>query len=335
MTNEILPSLFDSKAREESHDGLAELEKLLVEIFALPAVRKQRTWDDFPPLPLLLSLVDTAIDRKEPLSRKWPAARLTQVRHAIEYAIFLVLDRSLRAMTVNPHQVLFERIYQSFGEFPTVLSLNYDIIADNTLLQLSDLTGQRGFADFGCDIATESYRKNLTATLLLKLHGSLNWLYCAACHRMDVALSQSERDTIKVFPGDVWLEKRFGLTLCRTCKSQTGSVMITPTYRKDYRNPHVARIWYEAERALRNARRVIFIGYSLPEDDVEVIYLLKRGLHGLPAENITVVEMKSKSGQHLNVARRYRQIFGDGIDWHATGFAGWLKTAGPKLGPAG
>jgi hypothetical protein len=60
-------------------------------------------------------------------------------------------------------------------------------------------------------------------------------------------------------------------------------VMITPTQKKDYRSPHVARVWYEAERLLRQANQGVFIGYSMPEDDVEVVYLLKRGLSDLTA----------------------------------------------------
>ena len=46
----------------------------------------------------------------------------------------------------------------------------------------------------------------------------------------------------------------------------------------------------EAEQLLRSAERVVFIGYSLPEDDVEVVYLLKRSLAHLTADRITVVE---------------------------------------------
>ncbi len=66
--------------------------------------------------------------------------------------------------------------------------------------------------------------------------------------------------------------------------------MIAPTHFKDYRNPHLAQVWYEAERVLREANKVIFIGYSLPDDDVEVVYLLKRSLAHLEPECITVVE---------------------------------------------
>lgn len=66
-------------------------------------------------------------------------------------------------------------------------------------------------------------------------------------------------------------------------------VMITPTQREDYRNPHITQVWYKAEELLRSASTALFIGYSMPAADVEVIYLFKRGLEHLPAQAITVV----------------------------------------------
>ena len=89
--------------------------------------------------------------------------------------------------------------------------------------------------------------------------------------------------------------------------------MIAPTHFKDYRNPHLAQVWYEAERVLREAEKVIFVGYSLPDDDVEVVYLLKRSLAHLPPECITVVENRSgksaaRSIRDHAVGRRYRTL---------------------------
>lgn len=332
MTNEILPRMFGPGKPPRRERPVDTLERLLVEVFAVPEDRKTRSADSFPPLPLLLSLIDTALDRKEPIAPQWPAERLVEVRREIEYSFYRVLRDALSVIRTNPHEELFKRIRKSFGALPTVISLNYDLLADNTLLDLSGPPGRRQFADFACDISTDVYRNNRSSTLLLKIHGSLSWLYCPSCHRMDVAISPEERATMKVFP-ELVLEKRFEPMPCADCSASMGSVMITPTYRKDYRNAHISRIWYEAERALRAAQRVIFIGYSLPEDDVEVIYLLKRGLQGIDPKNITVVEKKNKEKRHLEVAKRYRQLFGEAIDWQEDGFDGWLRKVDRKLLP--
>jgi hypothetical protein len=79
-------------------------------------------------------------------------------------------------------------------------------------------------------------------------------------------------------------------------------------------------------------RNVVFVGYSLPDDDVEVVYLLKRSLaHITNSKQITVVEYCQTN---LNVARddhpvgrRYRAIFGD-VDWTAAGLDAWLASPG-------
>jgi hypothetical protein len=102
--------------------------------------------------------------------------------------------------------------------------------------------------------------------------------------------------------------------------------MITPTQKKDYRNPHIARVWFKAEEILRSASAVTFVGYSMPPDDVEVVYLFKRGLEHLSAEKITVIEADSqhRAVDEHEVGQRYQSVFGPGIKWHTCGFSGWL-----------
>ena len=115
---------------------------------------------------------------------------------------------------------------------------------------------------------------------------------------------------------------------CGECGTFVRPVLITPTHLKDYRNPHISRIWYSAARALREAKRVIFIGYSMPDDDIEVVYLFKRGLAHLKPRDITVVEQAGKGNAALDaspVGRRYRALFGEQIDWWPRGFAPWIE----------
>ena len=110
---------------------------------------------------------------------------------------------------------------------------------------------------------------------------------------------------------------------CRDCGTYVTPVMISPTHLKDYRNPHISQVWYQADRALRRANRVVIAGYSMPWDDVDVIYLFKRSLGDLPAKDITVVgwdEARRPAREHP-VGQNYVKIFGEGIDWHPEGFA--------------
>jgi hypothetical protein len=122
-------------------------------------------------------------------------------------------------------------------------------------------------------------------------------MYCSQCHHLEIGWSSKRGSPSRIGQflfrplDDQYAHK----SQCPECKTRLRPILITPTHRKDYRNPHLARVWYEAERALQRANRVIFVGYSLPDDDVEVIYLLERSL-GMPnptplaPQQITVIE---------------------------------------------
>ena len=325
LTNEILLEAFRRRGSfgggSFGVDYINLLERFLQENFHLTTDAIARGQDDYPALPLLLSLIDLGIDKGQPFkpltgATQWhPEAKrtdyvsLAKVRRALEYAISAVLEDMLAGVIPEHHQTLISKVFD--GEMqPAVISFNYDLIIDRTLQR-------SGFLDYGCDIRTEEFQQRIdnSSGLLLKLHGSLNWLYCPGCHRLEAKWYKIAHMLDQQRP-------------CPDCGTRRQAVLITPTYFKDYRNPHLTKIWYEAEKLLRCASHVYFIGYSLPDDDVHITYLLKRSLAHLPASAITVVEMdKCKRSLKDNpVGSRYRILFGDGIDWHPEGMEEWLTT---------
>jgi hypothetical protein len=86
---------------------------------------------------------------------------------------------------------------------------------------------------------------------------------------------------------------------------------------------------------MKEANRAIFIGYSLPTDDVEIAMLFKRGLNHIGRDRITVVEYVDgdidKAGDRRTplanhpTGQRFKSLFGPDLDWHTTGFEGWLS----------
>jgi len=332
LTNEILPGAFEPAVRREIEREyyIDLLDRFLIENFHLPQRQAERTESDYPALPLLLSLVDTAIDRNQPMGVGWTVDLLRQVRRALQYMVFALLEYKLRQLTHNYYADLLDALDPTHNATPTVISLNYDIIVDNAMVKHS-----RFLPDYGCDITTERYKAQPHRGSLLKIHGSLNWSYCPSCDRLDLGVSESGRtykmldELYQVNP----LEPRYSCHgfPCPHCSTFVEPVLITPTQLKDYRNPHVRTVWTLAEQALRGAERAIIVGYSLPDDDLDVIYLLKRGLGQLAnraSRNITVVERTSDDamraiGKHP-VGRRYRSMFGSDIDWRTDGFEGLI-----------
>lgn len=344
LTNEIMP--YGLQYAGEREDYLHTVHQFLGDHFPITSVPDAQGQRRYPSLITVLSLLDMAIDRRHPMPgrRTWDLNELATARQAFDYLIFAALDHALQNSAGDQHEVMIRRLTKENGE-PTVITLNYDIIADNAIAKLNEeaLDGRGLFPDYGCRISNKYVAEYRQHGALYKLHGSLNWLYCPHCKRLDLGLSQDSRRTVKALmtlyqehenKGDKaesdTLRARYTCkgSPCRSCGEPVQPVMISPTQLKDMRNHHLISVWAEAEQALRAADRVVFIGYSLPDDDLNVAYLLKRGLYDLPADRITVVERAGKNNRLVDdhpTGQRFQGLFGAGIQWCADGFDGWLK----------
>lgn len=332
LTDEILPAIHGYAAEAGAGAGMARLRQFLEQEFHVSVGAPKA---HYPGLPLLLSLVDVALDLRQDFNERWDLSALADLRQQIEFGIWEVLEEKLERAPTNNHFQLFDRLYPSGGEEPCVISTNYDLIADTTLMFFSSArSGEERLPGYRCAIKTFPEPHTFaTFGTLLKLHGSLNWAYCKTCRRMQLGAS-SGKLYLKV------MERLAGQDLssmftpdgepCPTCATRLRPLLLAPSHMKDYRNPHLTQVWYEAERVLREAKRVVFVGYSLPEDDVEVIYLLKRSLSRADV-SITVIDYDGDpevAAVDHPVGRRFRTLFGDRAEWCARGLDGWLA-AGP------
>jgi hypothetical protein len=333
LTNEILPQILARGTTTAVADFAGRLPRLNLFLQELFHVAPGADRDSYPGLPLLMSLIDTALERRQGLHPAWDTHATSEMRHAIELAIFDVLEAALLNAQTNNHWTLVQSLFPAPAE-PCVISTNYDLTIDTAIMGNSEQRLPDGrLPDYHCAISTPFYKNDWPHFgTLLKLHGSLNWLHCKTCRRLEIGASESRR-FLKVLGRLIGpaLEQTYAAdgSPCPTCQTSLRPLLVPPSHLKDYRNPHLAQVWYEAERVLRESNRVIFIGYSLPDDDVEVIYLLKRSLAHLPPGQITVVEYDPANpvlGSHP-VGRRYRTLFGDGIDWHPEGMDFWLHKA--------
>lgn len=328
LTEEILPHII---LRKDLAPQLGEFAEFLRETFHTGVASGEA---EYPSLPLLMSLLDTAIARKQSFLGRWDLQGVTRMRRAVELGIFQVLEDELKKAPTTNHYQLLSQLFPATDP-PCVVSMNYDLIIDTSMMFYSASNNQPAlFPDYRCDIQTQFYRDQPRYFgTLLKLHGSLNWMYCSTCQRLDLGASASML-YVKIMgkllteEGMTELESAYasGNMPCPNCNTTLEPLLIAPSHLKDYRNPHISRVWYEAERVLRQCDRAIFIGYSLPSDDVEVVYLLKRSLGHLCPTQITVIQ---RDGLPLNaspVRRRYHALFGN-VDWHSDGLDAWLGLA--------
>ena len=203
LTDEILPAALNGEMAhddrttlvEDREELLALTREFLEDCFNVPVQNNIIRKDDCPSLPLVLSMLRRSLELGKPIG-KWDGKRLVKAKRAIEYSVFAVIEAALRRIRQNRqlHRNLLEPLYHNDRNIePTVISLNYDVIVDNAMFFLSDRYQNLRPPDYRANIDTQVYKNHLsfgTFGNLLKIHGSLNWLYCGTCQRLDLYVSE-------------------------------------------------------------------------------------------------------------------------------------------------
>jgi hypothetical protein len=151
---------------------------------------------------------------------------------------------------------------------------------------------------------------------LLKLHGSLSWRYCQRCQRLVI-------DPLHHVAG----ERKLGATCLCTCRYS--ELIVTPGFVREYRNVHLLTIWREALLTLARAAQWIFVGYSMPADDVGIRTLLLKARcvrHDVGGE-APLVTIVTGSDRRVETLARYRGILPQ-AELHAGDFGDFVRRGG-------
>lgn len=162
-----------------------------------------------------------------------------------------------------------------------VITSNYDVAIEQVFgfgvdveSKVTDLA-----IDFGFDWTWPSnryppkiIRRPQTPTRrLYKLHGSTNWLRCGLCDRMyinpevDIAVYAYERDS---HPNNQ----------CHCGHAKLEVQIVSPSFVREVRSPNLISVWQRALDWLRRADDWIVIGYSFPDEDLNIRSLFTRAL---------------------------------------------------------
>lgn len=138
-----------------------------------------------------------------------------------------------------------------------------------------------------------------------KLHGSLNWLRCDQCEH--------------VYINPDWpiatlsIEKKSYATTCHCGYYPLSHLLVTPSLVRDIRETNLLQIWRHALELLRTAKKWIFVGYSLPAEDIAIRSILQRAYYGRgPGKHkphVFVVDFSKDGKENGNLKRRYRELF--------------------------
>ena len=154
----------------------------------------------------------------------------------------------------------------------TFITTNYDTLLDDAIDSEAIITGRGtgSVIDYGLSSLVtadeDSYAEHRKFSCY-KLHGSLNWLFCPVCNILDITYAST---------GVTRLIDEPDAARCPTCETLRTPVIVPPSYYKDISNVHLAVVWNRAFRAVQDADQIIFCGYSFPDADMHVKYLIKR-----------------------------------------------------------
>jgi hypothetical protein len=203
---------------------------------------------------------DTSIPSKLSL-----LGQLTEVRDLVVQALCVSLgsyDWNVTSPSSAPSTT--KRFMNVVRPDDLLITTNWDLLLDSARdEQFGTCKGDYGTG--ATNVVFENVRAHPDGARprLLKLHGSLSWRYCPRCQRLVI-------DPRNHVAGD-----RSSHPNCE-CSYPFSELIVTPGFVREYRNVHLLNIWREALLALAFADEWIFIGYSLPPDDVGIRALLMR-----------------------------------------------------------
>lgn len=268
--------------------------------------------DDYVDVEKFFTYLEIEIERN-------PAPQLFQLRHDFLYVIQRVLLKS--SINIKPADGDYEIFASKLNKKDTIISFNWDLLLDDVLHRKSILKKYLEDEPNGTltRVQYNNYVTDLSAygeqTLgnisihrpykqwgeergyLLKLHGSIDWYFCA---------NEACRAYQKVFP----LLSPEKVHYCAECHEKIGYLIIPPILNKSYRQyPLIRRIWNLAAKELSIANEIILWGYSLPPTDFYASWLLTQGRHSnlqkLTIINPELINQKTKRGRITFIKKFY------------------------------
>ena len=276
------------------------------------------------------NLLDYIIQQGKSPCSKYNLEQIIELRKHLLHLIIQEFQKSLEISEPRIHEMFIEKIKDSDS---SIISTNYDILIDSALSKIGLNYGPKartwilgGLNDIGGlqrpGIYDPGFPLNQGRIVLLKIHGSLNWLYCSKCDEVDVTI---DKGAVRIVTGPYYCINKY-------CTNKYESLLITPTMFKNYENRFIRETWECAEKALIDANRLVFIGYALKDEDYQIRCLLMKALLNKTSgyNDIIVIERKPenrKDEKYLeeSIKKKYEDLYGR-VDFRPIGFTGYIDS---------
>lgn len=309
---EYLPQGQDLLAMILNND-YGELENFLNEVFRVDRALPICT---MPTINEVLDTIEIALEREDALIPTYKSERLRKIKKSMIIKMIQFFADNNELNEENNYIRFVKNIIEMLnkGEIEEVsfITLNYDLFLDNALIKEIGLEN----IEFGINFANDNknkekrekvFQKIRNPIKLIKYHGSLDWMYCPYCN--------------KVYQKDIYRTLSRDRLQCNKDFTELDWLLYPPMQEKDFKNDIWMRLHSMTEDILRNADRVVFIGYSLSNEDALFRYKVKRSLYRIenPVDIVVVDKELKDEKRPTYVEKNYWHFFGP-IDYRPIGF---------------
>jgi hypothetical protein len=199
------------------------------------------------------------------------------------------------------------QVFFSLGKKDTVISYNWDTIAEHTLAR-ADSIQLKNYAKLlrADSIEPKDFRGQ---GLLLKLHGSFNWMVCQdkKCEYYNKIIPPFQKNRYSLLN----LHKTW---TCISCGGNKLRAQIVPpvSNKMIHKNSFLKNQWLIAREKLLDINELVFIGYSFPPADYYSEWLFRQLNFIEKRQNILITVVNPEYGRRgSSVTKRYKTIFKD------------------------
>jgi hypothetical protein len=311
------------------HPLISHLETFIHDAFDHSESAKAKHW---PNLEDLFTNIDLAANTGHHLGATHAPSKLRTTRRVLLARVMYMLNE--RYLEAEKNKADDWRKLDGFfkdldADRSAFISINWDTVIERRLEERRKLVNfdyrcgalSARFPGKGNVVAERKLAKDSKQVPVVKIHGSVNWLYCDNCRQLYWFPAD---DAIRVAMQLITIPEAKMLNVqwpeacekwrCLNCPTVPLTTRIaTFSFLKALDFPMFERSWVSAERLLRNASKWVFIGYSLPGADYEFKHLLKRvQLSRKRAPEFVVITGGSELDTEFTYLN-YQRFFGRGI----------------------
>jgi NAD-dependent SIR2 family protein deacetylase len=315
LQKDILPMIL-SEQQEEIQDS--KIGRAVIE-FINDNFKYDNKTRQFPQLEAVFGFLDYFIQQNESLNSKYTHNEIVEIKEYLIKLIHYIVNLSTHKSSKYYH--LFWNAVDKFNKNISILTLNYDTLLEQAF---DFLFKKSGYIDYCIHLMNYDKLKELKAfnfwinprepvsvsnnedplpIKIIKLHGSLNWKYCNCCNQ--TLLTPWDR-TIDLqrgkFLGYKYPDNEKYEYVCPLDGTEFQTLIMPPSYLKSLNQPVLSQLFSEASREIRDAQKIVFVGYSLSDADVHIKALFRKQLR----KNTEIIVVNSKKAAILE--NKYKAI---------------------------